>query len=360
MKAKAYLEHLARESYVEEEVTNEGGELLDCSLGTNPFGVSPKVLEAAYGYDWSKIYRYPDSSYRDLREEICRFWSEHANLEIEQIQIASGASAVLERVNKMFIGPGSKMLGYSPQFTEYITEVEVYGGKYVAVVLNPEENFKFHAERLVAKITEEYYLIYIDNPNNPTGQVINLEEIDEIVQQAKKKEVVAVIDEAYADYMSAENSAVNLIPRYSNLVVVRSFSKGLGLAGLRVGYGIFSSELVKYYQKINLPFSVSSVSCYLAREALLDRDFIHSCRARVQKEKSRLLQELRERGYLIAETSELCPIFVLGCKDRDADLRKELQDRGILTLSGADFRNLGSNYARVNTPTEAEEFLAHL
>jgi histidinol-phosphate aminotransferase len=281
-------------------------------------------------------------------------------LEIGQIQIASGASAVLERLNKMFVGPGSKVLGYSPQFTEYITEVEVCGGKYQAVVLNPEEDFKFYVERLLARIGEEYCLIYIDNPNNPTGQVIDLKEIEKVIQQAKTKDVTVVIDEAYGDYIGRESSAVNLINKYNNLVVVRSFSKGFGLAGLRVGYGVFSPELSRYYQKINLPFSVSSVGCYLAREALLDQKFIHDCRVAVQREKRRLIQELRGKGYLTSETFESCPIFVLGCKDRDTNLRKELQDKGILTVAGTDFRNLGSNYVRVNIPARAEEFLAHL
>jgi len=358
MKVKPYLEHLARESYVEEESVVGRGEFLDCSLGTNPFGVSSRVLEIAREYDWSKICRYPDPAYKDLARQICMLWLEHADLKLEQIQISHGASAVLERLNKMFVGPGSEVLGYSPQFTEYITEVEVCGGKYEAVVLNPEEDFKFYVERLLARIGEEYCLIYIDNPNNPTGQIVDLEEIEKVIQQAKTKDVTVVIDEAYGDYMGRENSAVNLINKYNNLVVVRSFSKGFGLAGLRVGYGVFSSGLSRYYQKINLPFSVSSVGCYLAREALLDQEFIYNCHARVQKEKRKLIQGLKGRGYLISETWESCPIFVLGHKDRDINLREELLNKGILTVAGMNFRNLGNNYVRVNIPAKAEEFLS--
>lgn len=360
MKVKPYLEHLARESYVEGEPAKGQREFLDCSLGINPFGVSPKALEAAHEFNWSNVRCYPDPTYRDLRGAICKFWLGLADLEVGQIQIAPGASAALERLNKIFIEPGSKVLGYSPQFTEYVTEVEACGGKYEAVVLNPEEDFKFYVERLLARIGEEYCLIYIDNPNNPTGQVIDLEEIEKIIQQAKTKDVAVVVDEAYADYIGEENSAVNLMNKYKNLVVVRSFSKGFGLAGLRVGYGVFSSELSRYYQKINLPFSVSAVGCYLAREALLDQEFIYDCRARVQREKRRLIQGLKGRGYLISETWESCPIFVLGDKDKDIDLREALLGSGILTVKGMDFRNLGNNYVRVNTPAKAEEFLSRL
>lgn len=360
MKVKPYLAHLTRESYVDQKSTLRQEGILDCSLGTNPFGASIKVLKAAREYSWSQVWLYPDPSYKELTREICMLWSEHADLDPEQIQVSHGASIVLERLNKMLVGPGSRVLGYSPQFTEYITEVEACGGKYEAAVLDPDDNFKFHADRLLAIISSEHCLIYIDNPNNPTGQVIALQEIEEIVRQASTRDITVVVDEAYADYMSRENSAVNLINKYSNLVVVRSFSKGLGLAGLRVGYGILPPQLNHYYQKINLPFSVSSVSCYLAREALLDQDFLHNCRAMVQQEKKKLILGLREKGYLISESSESCPIFVLGRQDKDINLREELLKRGILTVAGTDFRNLGANYVRVNIPAQAEEFLSRL
>ena len=243
MKVKACLNYLARKSYVSLEPLNKRGELLDCSLGSNLFGVSHRVLDAAKEYDWSGVWRYPDPTYQDLKEKISRFWVEYADLDKRQIQIANGAVVVLERVNKIFVGSGAKVLGYSPQFTEYTTDVEACGGRYEAVLLDPGERFKFHVERLLAKISEDYSLVYIDNPNNPTGQVISLSQVEEITRQASKKGVVVIIDEAYGDYMGKENSAVNLIDKYTNLIVVRSFSKGFGLAGLRIGYGIFSCEL---------------------------------------------------------------------------------------------------------------------
>ena len=356
---KFYLKHLARKSYVREQSLRQG-ELLDCSLGTNCLGVSERVLEAARKYDWSKVWDYPELGYKDLKKKISEFWSEYADLEVGQIQIANGAVGILERLNKMFIEPGSRVLGYSPQFSEYITEVEVCGGKYEAVVLNPEEDFKFHADRMLARINGEHSLIYIDNPNNPTGQLVSLEEIEEILLEAERKEVPVVIDEAYGDYVGRENSAVSLMSKYRNLVVARSFSKGFGLASLRVGYGIFSPELSEYYDRVALPFSVSAVGCYLAAEALADQDFISYCCEMVKREKQKLIRGLRKRGYLISETSESCPIFVLGDKDRNIDLRQTLLNRGVLTVGGADFRNLGGNYVRVNTPLSAEEFLGHL
>ena len=360
MKVKACLNHLTRKSYVSLEPINKWGELLDCSLGSNLFGVPPRVLDAAKEYDWSGVWRYPDPTYLNLKGKLSEFWAGYADLDKEQIQIANGAVVVLERVNKIFIESGAKVLGYSPQFTEYTTDVEACGGRYEAVILDPGERFEFRVERLLARISEDYSLVYIDNPNNPTGQVISLSQIEEVIKQASKKGVVVIIDEAYGDYVGKENSAVNLMDKYTHLIVVRSFSKGLGLAGLRVGYGVFSPELASYYEKINIPFPVSQISCFLVAEALLDEDFILNCRKMVKREKAKLIAGLEEKGYFVSKSFESCPIFVLGHSGGEVSLKTRLLSRGILTEDGRGFRNLGGKYVRVNTPPSAERFLACL
>ncbi len=352
--------HVEKESYLIEESKIRQRVKLDCSLGINHFGVSEKVLVAAREYDWSKVFDYPDPTYEDLKKTICAFWSGYTELKIEQVRIGFGAAAILDGLNRIFIEPGSKVLGYSPQWPDYAEWVEIRGGKYESVKLKPEESFKFDVERLVAGISEEHCIIFIDNPNNPTGQVIGLGEIEEIVKRAKRKDVAVVVDEAYGDYMEKKDSAIGLTDRYQNLVVVRSFSKGLGLGGMRVGYGILSSELNKYYDRINIPLSVSSISTYLAQIVLADEDFIHGCWTMVKSEKSRLISRLREKGYSISETYDSCPIFLLSGADRSVDLRDELLKKGILTVSGGDYRDLESNYVRVNIPRSADEFLFRL
>jgi len=143
-------------------------------------------------------------------------------------------------------------------------------------------------------------------------------------------------------------------------VVTRTFTKGYGIGRFRVGYAILSTELGDYYNRIDLPFSVSTMGASLAREALLDQDFILNLRQQVKAEKEKLTRELSERGYLIGETCEFCPLFVLGHKDKDVDLKENLLSKGILTTSGTDWENLGKNYVRVNTPRRAEDFLARL
>ena len=131
----------------------------------------------------------------------------------------------LEKINKFVIREGSKVLGYALQFSEYITEVRVMGGFYEYMSLKKEEDFEFNYDEFIEKINDSYTLVYIDNPNNPTGQVISLDVIEEVTKKALEEEVIVVVDEAYGDFMDIKNSAVNL--EYPNLIVVRSFSKGL-------------------------------------------------------------------------------------------------------------------------------------
>ena len=335
-------------------------EFLDCSLGTNSFGVSEKVPEAAKEYDWSQAWRCPEPSYKALKEKVVEFWSQYADLETSQIQIEYGAMGVLEGVNRIFLGTGSKVLGCSPQFTGYVADIGVCGAKYDVVVLRPEENFKFYVERLVEKITPEYSLIYIDNPNNPTGQIISLGTIEAVVREAREKDVAVIVDEAYGDYMEQRQSAANLTNKYNNLIVVRTFDKGFGLCSLRIGYGILPEKLSDCFNKVTPPLRATAISSYLAAVALSDQDFVSSCRQRVKIGKGKLIKGLEEEGYLISETYECCPIFLAGHKNKDVDFRQELITKGILAVPGTDFNDLSRNYVRINCPPHAEEFLRHL
>jgi len=337
------------------------GDILDCALGKNSFGISVKVVEFAKRYnDWFDLWEHPDNSYKDLKQEICRLWGNYANLEPATIKIANGSAVILSRLNKLFIKPGVKILGYAPQFDEYRLEVQVLGGIYEAVPLDPLEDFKFNPERLLSRMKPDYPIVYIDNPNNPTGQLIELDDIEAIVKEAAKKDMVVIVDEAYGDYVEEKHSAVNLINQYSNLIVTRTFTKGYGIGRIRVGYAILPAELSDYYNKIELPFSVSTFGASLVREALLDQDFIIRLRQQVKTEKSKLIGELTKKGYHIGKTHESCSLFIIGHKDEDVDLKKELLTKGISALPGNEYGNLGKNYARINTPRRAEDFLARL
>lgn len=359
MEIRPTIRKLRRKSY-EEESKVSANVFLDCSLGYNSFGTSGKVVAFAKEYDWSHLRFAPDTSYKSLKTAICRFWSDYADLEVENVKIANGSAVLLSRFNKLFIERGAKVLGYVPQFTEYQREVEVLGGNYCAVPLNSNDRFRFNVNEFLSKVKMDHSIIYIDNPNNPTGQLIDLRAIETIVREAAKKKITVLLDEAYGDYVEQEFSAVKLIPEYNNLVVTRTFTKGYGIGQFRVGYGIFPKELGEYYDRIDLPFSVSTMGAALAREALLDRSFVLNLRGHVKSEKDKLTRELTKRGYVISETCPTCPLFIIKHKKMHSNLRDYFLSKGIMTTSGADWQNLGDSYVRINTPANADCFLSRL
>ena len=360
MKVKPYLKSFTTEAYVPGEFLAGEAEFLDCSIGCNVFGASKMVLEAAREYDWSQIWRCPSPAYKELKGEIARFWSGYADIQTDQIQIGRGAIDILAGVNNIFLQEGAEVLGYSPQFMGYVSNIRACGAKYETVILRPEENFKFHAERLLERIRPEHSLIYIDNPNNPTGQVISLNAVEAVVRETRNKDVAVMVDEAYGDYMEQGDSAISLINKYDNLAVARSFDKGLGLCSLKIGYGILSVELSAYFNKVTPPFRTTAVGSYLAAVALSDRDFVASCRKKVKAEKGKLIRGLNEKNYLTSESYEHCPLLLVGHKNEEVDLKQELVSKGILTSPGTGFDNLSKNYVRVSLPARAEDFLVRL
>jgi histidinol-phosphate aminotransferase len=360
MKIKKHLLDLKSESY-EKDVFAEGM-FTDCALGRNNFGVSDRLQEILKNYDDSRFWDTPDISYSDLKRELCSFWINQAELKAENIKVENGSRFVQERFNKIFISEGVKVLGYAPQYTGYVMVVLVMGGHFTNIKLNLEEGYKFNIDHFLPEINSDFTIVFIDNPNNPTGQIIDLRDIEEIVKQADRKDCVVMVDEAYGDFLNKEDSAIGLINKYNNLIVTRTFSKGYGMGKTKVGYGVMSSKLGEYYDKVSLgvPGSVSDLGAKLSRESLKDQDFIKKYRDWVKKNKSKCLQGLNEMGYLIAETYEYCPIFVMGHKDPEVDLRRELIAKNILSVSGSHFRNLGKNYVRINLPENPIEILDKL
>ena len=267
---------------------------------------------------------------------------------------------VLARLIKMLVDSGVDVLGYVPQFKDWMEEVTIMGGNYEAVALDPAEDFKFDPGRFIEGLSSAYSLVYMDNPNNPTGQLIGLDDIEQIARQCAKNDSILVLDEAFGDYVDESLSAVNLFSNYQNLIVTRTFSKGMGIAQFRIGYAILPIELGQFYDRIDLPFPISTFASSLAREALRDAAFVQGNRQKIKTEKVKLMGELIRRGYTVAETCDSCPVFVLGHKDRELDLQRALLKKRIRTVSGKDYDNLGGQYVRVTSPARADDFLLRL
>jgi len=338
-----------RRSYVKEELPESN--LIDCSLGQNPFGF-PKELLKEIDLGAIGIGGYPDPYHLRLRKALVERWG--GLFKEDDVFIGAGSMGCLEKINKALMREGVTVLGYLPQFTEYISEVEALGGVYDSIMLDESDGFRFNSEKLLSKLSKEHILVYIDNPNNPTGQVIPIDEIRLIVERAMRLDVVVIVDEAYGDFMDDENSALTL--NYPNLIVIRSFSKGFGLAGLRVGYAVIKGEEVKeFYRKVNLPFEVSSISEEIAIKALKYKSFVEESRVLIRKIKEEMIASLQRKGFCLSYTHLDVPIFLLWQKG--INLYDYFRERGILCVKGCDFLGLNSSFVRVRVPPQIESFL---
>ncbi|MCG8482010.1 MAG: histidinol-phosphate aminotransferase family protein [Clostridia bacterium] len=342
--------NLNKSSYAVELDIQDLSKTIDCSTGTNPFGFSKEISKEISSINYFEmIHSYPESN-NILKDSIITFWKKFVQLDQENIVLGDGSIDILYKINRLFLNSESKVLGYSPQFSDYIDDVNSYGCLYDYSLLLPENNYKFVFETLLKKIRSDYSLIYIDNPNNPTGQIISLSDIEEIVKHAQKNGVCTIIDEAYGDFMNKENSAITLIGKYDNLFVSRTFSKGLGLAGLRAGYLITSKELATHYKKVSNPYSMNAFARYLAIIAIKDTNFINESRRKINQLKSKIIDSMK--NFTVLHTDNSLPIMTIKHPNPQIDLQKALLKHNILTVSGRCFMGLDKSSVRLRIPTE--------
>lgn len=360
---------------------------IDCSEGCNPYGFPPECAEVFKNFDPSRMGPYPHSD--ALYDAIAEFWKDQINVERDNILLTDGSINALYIINNIFDTHHAVVLGISPQFTDYYMHAEMIGLGYAPYQLKRENNYKFDGYEFLAmhyvadKFAEvsvpqrEYNFIYIDNPNNPTGQCIDIEEIENIIKAARKHDITVIIDEAYGDFMPMENSAVRLFAEYPNLAVVRTLSKGYGLAGMRIGYIIAHKNLIACMKKITNPYMVGELAREVGAEALRHREFIESCKADFAEMKNEIREVLtpsiykkftNEKGAEVvkkkrgpasgrlhmAETLDTNSLLLLYHDSPGINLKEEFYKRGVLVIDGYDFKGLDSSAARIRLPIKEE------
>lgn len=327
---------------------------VDCSYGTNPFGYSSHV-SSSQGELLEGINSYPRYPYLDFRKKLAEYWRDSADLDTDCIRLGTGSMGILNTINRILISEKTHVLGYTPQFTDYITDVCSIGAAYEYVELNSGRNYRFDSAAFLERMDPRHHVIYIDNPNNPTGQVIPIDDIRKIVETAEEMGLCVIVDEAYGDFMSKKNSAIGLTPHFENLFVTRSFSKGFGLAGIRIGYVVCSRYLAPYYQKIDTAFTVSDAGCRIAALALEDEGFIEESIRNVNASKRKLMSACNK--LVVWETDMSVPIMVLQHPNETVNLFNEFAERGVLTEAGTGFLGLGKNAVRLRIPTDIDALI---
>ena len=335
-------------------ILQQRDDLIDCSLGVNPYGISKKVINHINEFNIDHINYYPESN-DSLKEILLKYWEPVITLMPDQVQLTHGAMGACELVNKILLNENAKVLGYCPQFTDYIFDVEKCGAAFEYISLKKEDNYAFDTSEFLEAINESFTAVYIDNPNNPTGQVISISDIEKIVKKASECGVAVIIDEAYGDYMSDSNSSACLVNTYENLFVIRSFSKAFGMAGLRVGYVVLPMSLVRYFEKVLIAFPINSLGQFFAHFILDDRQFLVDCVKNI-KASNQLIQN-SVRKLTVATTSDELPISTISHPDPSINLYEEFLAEGVLTNSCASYLTLDKSSVRLRVPVEIERVI---
>ncbi len=313
----------------------------------NPLGAPPSVLKFLKE-DIGNIHLYPDQESKELREAIARY----VGMKKENITVTNGSDEALELFVKLFLDKGEKAIVPIPTFPIYETLIKIFNGRVVNIQLREDKNFEFEANKISEKIDERTKLVFICSPNNPTGNIIEEDDLIKILN----KEVAVVLDEVYAEFSGI--SYAKLVNEYENLVVARSFSKTFGLAGLRLGYAIACEEVTDYLHRIKLPFNVSSIAQKAGVLALKDRDHLKRTVNLVKSQREFLFNELS--GVEDIKVYPSRANFLLIKLNRNADeVVEELMRRGIIVRNMSNLKGLHGNYIRVSIGLEEEnkEFL---
>eukprot|EP00130_Batrachochytrium_dendrobatidis_P008633 XP_006683508.1 hypothetical protein BATDEDRAFT_15173 [Batrachochytrium dendrobatidis JAM81] len=238
----------------------------------NPFGPSPKGVEAISS-GLAELNRYPDADTVALKEAIAT----SLDVKEEQIIVTNGADELITLLSEAFLEKDDEIIVPSPSFSEYDFGAHIMGATVVPVPF--EKGFQFNVQKLIDAITERTKLLYLCSPNNPTGTYLSKADLDQLLQ-AVPKNVLVVLDGAYSHYATADDytDGIEYVRADQPILVLQTFSKIYGLAGVRVGFGIAPKSIIQSILKVKEPFNVNSLAQAAAKAAVKDAEHVQKSR----------------------------------------------------------------------------------
>jgi histidinol-phosphate aminotransferase len=251
-----------------EEVERELGiTALKLASNENPLGPSPKALEAIR-HAASGVHRYPDAAGYYVRRKL----AERHAVEMEQIVLGAGSTELIQLLAHIYLGPGDVGASSDGSFVVFPLSVEFTGAEAQLV---PLRDYAYDLDALAAALDMRTRIIYVANPNNPTGTMFTAAELDRFLERIPES-VLVIVDEAYYDYVGRPDytHAFDYVRAGRNVIVLRTFSKVHGLAGLRIGYGVAHREIIGALDRVRSPFNVSTLAQVAALAALDDPEHV--------------------------------------------------------------------------------------
>lgn len=312
--------------------------ILDFSANINPLGMPTSVKKAIIeGLD--EVEKYPDITYFELKCAIGEF----ENINKENLILGNGAAEVLFNVVRG-IDPNNTLI-LAPTFSEYEEATKAINGTIIYYKLKEENNF-YIQEDILDYINSELDLIFICNPNNPTGVITSKDLLVKILIKAKKNNVIVLIDESFLDFIEVNLSMISYINEYENLIIIKSLTKFFALPGIRIGYGICSNASLKEkLEKISPAWNINILAEIATKIGLKDKTYIKKTLKFIKSEKKYLYNELKEIKQL--KVYEPSANFILLKTRIKINLKNMLLKNNILIRSCSNYEGLDNSYYRI-------------
>jgi threonine-phosphate decarboxylase len=323
--------------------------LIDFSSNINPLGPPSWIEEIITRVDLSV---YPDIRYRKLRSSIAGY----LGCSPESVIVGNGITELIFLFVRAF--KVKRPLIPSPTFCEYERAVILHGGKPKFLKIREEENFKLNVYEVIEKIPLVDAL-FLCNPNNPTGGIINKRELSLIVDAAKSLDIPVFVDEAFIEFVMDEKNytAIDLIEKYDKLFVVRAITKFFALPGLRLGYGIAQATTINRLESYKEPWSVNSIAVEVGSRIFEDKKYIEESKIKVNELRENFMKALSHVNFLKVFPSSTNFILVKLLKDTSSEIKNRLLDRGFLIRDASNFRYLNKKFIRLAVRGEKENVL---
>lgn len=327
-----------------EEISRKYGvssdKIIDFSANINPVGLNENV-KSAMARALDKIEKYPDISYFNLKNAI----SKYENIDTDNLVLGNGAAEVIFNIIRSL--KPKKVLLPAPTFSEYEEGVLSIDGSVEYYHLKEEENFQLNNE-LIDSLDESIDMIFICNPNNPTGVLTKSTFIKSLAKKSLETKTVVVVDESFLDFLGTEEeyTSKDLLEEYKNIVIVKSLTKFFAMPGIRIGYGISkNSEIISLINKVTVPWAVNVVASEGVIQALKEENYIRYSIDYVENEKKYLYENLKEiRNIKVFKPSVN---FIMFKVLNDVDLKEELIKHNILIRDCSNYEGLNNGFYRV-------------
>jgi threonine-phosphate decarboxylase len=328
-------------------------ELIDFSISTNPLGAPESAMESIRGH-LNLVKHYPDPDPEWLLEILAKA----AGVSSNNIILGNGSTELIYLFVDVFLEDGYEAVIPVPSFSEYKAAIERFEGNMTFLHCRSSKSFQLNVKELERTVSEKTRIIFLCNPNSPTGVLYSKEDLLQIIRFAAERDILVFLDEDYIDFVDDKKrfSMAKYVNEYNNLFVLRSLTKFYGLAGLRIGFGIGSPELVKILNTIKMPWSVNSIAMFATGAAVNDVGFTKKSRLLVSNSRRDMVKELNTISWLKVHPSETNFLLLEIVKGdlTSTEVKEGLAKQGMLIRDCKDFDGLNNKFFRV-TVRQPEE-----